>query len=163
MKKLLVLGALALVFISVSTVMGVKRIQFNKSCAGFLERASNATTTETALAELKKATTYLENNNLTTGYTSVLWQTPDEDINFWYTNIKSAEKELEKVDSKTTALEKTNILMKLRETLIEKGDKSDHVSVPRGLSRYPNNLPLGLLWLLSLIPMIGLIVIWSKE
>ena len=49
---------------------------------------------------------YLEEKNLTSGYTSALWKTPDEDIEFWYNNLKSAQLELSKVDSTTSTLEK---------------------------------------------------------
>ena len=82
-----------------------------------MERASNANTIETAIEELNSSIGYLEENKLTTGYTSVFYRTPDEDISFFYKNLVDSRDELMKVDSTTTQLERTNLLMKLRETL----------------------------------------------
>ncbi len=68
-----------------------------------------------------------------------------------------------KVDSTTPSMEKTNLLMKLRETLLDNGDNGDNLTVPRGLSRYPNNgLWCVLTWGASLI-LVGLIVWVSIE
>lgn len=154
MKKLVTVFILSLVaFLGVVGFRVVKLIEFKQNCSGYLERAANATTTETARKELKTATKYLEQNSLTIGYTSVLWKTPSEDVGFWYDNIKAAEKELEKVTENTTALEKTNILMKLRETLMEKGKDSDNITVPSGLSIYPNNLLMGILFWITFLPL----------
>jgi hypothetical protein len=126
----------ALIIIGTLVVM---KIQFNQNCTGFLKRAADANTVETAKAQLDKSIDYLDLHNMTTGYTSVLWQTPDEDIEFWFNNLKSASAELAKVDSTTTSLEKTNILMKLRETLLDAGEKGEKLTVPDGLYKYPDN------------------------
>lgn len=75
----------------------VKSVQFNQNCGGYLKRAADANTVETAKEELSKAISYIEANNLTQGYTSVMWQTPNEDLGFWYKNLKSSETELSKV------------------------------------------------------------------
>jgi hypothetical protein len=74
---------------------------------------------------------------MTSGYTSILWQTPDEDIGFWYTNLKASQQELQNLQS-NSALEKTNVLIKLRETLLDVGERT-RVTEPEGLSVYPNN------------------------
>jgi hypothetical protein len=106
-------------------------------------------TIELANQELTKALDYLEANNLTSGYTSIIWQTPDEDIEFWYKNLKASQNELQKLVS-NSALERTNVLIKLRETLLDVGEKTK-VTVPKGLAVYPNNT----LWAILLI--IGMI------
>ena len=46
--------------------------------------------------------------------------------------------ELRMVPEGATQLEKSNILMKLRETLIDQG-QIVHVTVPRGISVFPHN------------------------
>ena len=149
---------LTILALSIFGVVIVKDITLEQNCTGYLKRAADANTIETASKQLEKAIDYLVDNNLTTGYTSVLWKTPDEDIEFWYNNLKSAQLELSKVDSTTSTLEKTNILMKLRETLIDNGEDGEKLIVPPGLSRYPHNLLFGLLqWLAGFI-LIGLLV-----
>ena len=104
----------------------------------------------------------LEANNLTSGYTSVMWETPDEDIGFWYQNLKASQQELQKLNS-DSALERTNVLMKLRETLLDDGEKTK-VTIPKGLSVYPYNLRWGLLSLSAFIAIsMGLILLIPAE
>jgi hypothetical protein len=138
-----------LLLVAVSVVMVIKHIELKQNCTGYLKRAADA---KTAKLQLNKAIAYLEQNNLTSGYTSVLWKTPDEDIEFWYKNLKASEGELSKVDSTTSSLERTNILMKLRETLLDNsGESGDSITVPEGLSRYPDNYMYGVLFWITLI------------
>ena len=81
------------------------------------------------------------------------------DIEFWYKNLKASESELLKVDITTSSLEKTNILMKLRETLLYNGKNGDSLTVPDGLSRYPNNAMWSILICFASLIIIGLILL----
>ena len=157
----LFIGILLMLFTLTSiTTCTVKAVNFNQDCKGYLKRASDANTVEIAKQELSTTINYLEKNNLMKGHTSVFYNTPDEDISFWYNNLKSSELELSKVNDSTSALEKTNLLMKLRETLLDSGEKSDYITVPYGLWRYPNNLLYGIIFWISLVSFIfGLILI----
>jgi hypothetical protein len=138
-----------------STLRIVNGISFNRNCEGYLKRASDANTVAQAKIELGRAIKYMEENGLTYGYTSVFYTTPDEDVEFWYNNIKSARTELEKVTDGTTPLERTNMLMKLRETLLDSGEKESSVTVPEGISIYPNNVMYFWLGLFSLFAFAG--------
>lgn len=157
----LFIGILLILFTLTSiTTCSVKAIHFDQECKGYLKRASDANTVDIAKQELSKTINYLEKNNLTTGYTSVFFNTPDEDISFWYNNLKSSELELSKVNDSTSSLEKTNLLMKLRETLLDNGEKKDTITIPDGLWRYPNNLAYGIIFWISLFSLIiGIILI----
>jgi hypothetical protein len=115
-------------------------IEFKQEAGGHLKRAADANTVELAAKEMDIALKYLEDNNLTTGYTSVIYKTPDEDIEFWYTNLKSATDELKKVGPDATQLEMSNLLLKLRETLLDPGEKKSELTVPEGISVYPHNV-----------------------
>ena len=157
--KVFIATILAILALSIFGVVIVKGISLKQNCTGFLKRAADANTVEMAKEQLTKSIDYLEANNLTKGYTSVLWKTPDEDIEFWFNNLKESQNELVKVDENTTSLEKTNLLMKLRETLIDNGEEGDSLTVPSGLSRYPNNLFFGFLMLISGTIIVG-ILIW---
>lgn len=149
----IILAAFAL---TIFTIVTVKSVTLKQNCTGYLKRAADANTIETAKEQLQKSIQYLEANNLTTGYTSVLWKTPDEDIGFWYKNLKASENVLSGIDSTASTLERTNVLMKLRETLMDNGEKSDKVTVPDGLSRYPNNGMWGILMWLASLTLFGL-------
>lgn len=135
---LFLLFSLALFFGYVGTVI-VQSVNFDKNCSGYLARAANANTVEIARDELEKSIAYIESNKLTDGFTSIFYTTPDEDIGFWYKNIKACHSELVNLPKNTTPLESTNVLMKLRESLMSHGEKSSYITVPDGLSRYPNN------------------------
>lgn len=150
--KVFITTVLAILALSILAIRITKTVSIKQNCTGYLKRAADANTVETAKEELQKSIQYLEDNNLTKGYTSVFWKTPDEDIGFWYKNLKESESELMKVDSTTSSMEKANLLMKLRETLLDNGKDGDHLTVPQGLSTYPNNgLWIILTWLSILI------------
>jgi hypothetical protein len=114
-----------------------KNIEFKQNVSGYLKRAADANTIALANQELTKVIDYLEANNITEGYTSIFYETPNEDISFWYQNLKASQLELTNLQSES-ALEKTNVLMKLRETLVDNGEKT-RVTIPPGLAVYPNN------------------------
>ena len=114
-------------------------VQFNIHCGGYLERASYANTIELASPALTKAIQYVENNGLTNGFTSIIYRTPDEDMGFWYSNLKQAEDELSKIKPDSTALEKSNVLMKLRESLTSHNSEGSQLICPDGISIYPLN------------------------
>jgi hypothetical protein len=118
-----------------------KGIVFNIECSGHIKRAGDANSPELARPELDKAITYLENNNMVEGYTSILYRTPDEDLGFLYQNLAISRAELDRVidNDSSTQLEESNVLMKLRETLLDHGKEGLSVTAPSGISVYPNN------------------------
>ena len=125
-------------------------IIFKQELSGHLKRAADANTVELALTELQSSLNYIENNNLTSGYTSVLYTTQDEDLSFWYANLKASAEELEKSKG-GSLLEKTNVLLKLRESLMDDGSKGSHITYPEGLAIYPHNKVVAILFLFSLL------------
>lgn len=154
MKKFSVIF-LILLFIGLSGFRIYHNIIIKKEVTGYLKRATDASTIELALNDLQTAIKYLENNNLTTGFTSILYESPDEDVAFWYNNLKASEAELEKAKN-SSSLEKTNVLLKLKESLLDDGKKSSSVTYPAGISIYPNNKLVTILFWISLlwIPML---------
>ena len=126
----------------------INAIQFNRNCEGYLKRAADANTIKLAEQNLKEALNYAEKNTLTSGYTSILWRTPDEDVGFWYQNLKAALTELETLSPEVTPLERSNMLIKLRETLVDHG-QSTTVTVPPGISVFPANILYAVLGVLS--------------
>ena len=168
-SRVLTWVGLASLIMSITFII-IADVQLDRNCTGHLKRAADANTIELAASELEIAIQYLEDNDLTTGYTSILYTTPDEDIAFWYNNLKDSHQELvqmKNMDS-VTNLEKSNQLMKLRETLIDhNGDKSgDQVTVPEGLSRYPDNANyawwVNLSWILAVWGGISFIIYEEK-
>ena len=162
MKKLGIAILLFIISCIVPVNMAVKSIRFNQECAGYLKQSADANTTELALQRLNKALDYIESHNLTSGYTSILWRTEDENIGFWYENIKACKRELENC-AEGTQLEKSNVLMKVRESLTDDGGEDGvKLTIPPGISRYPENRQYAFWLTLSLILMAGS-VIWGYK
>ena len=84
------------------------------------------------------AIAYVEDNELTDGYTSIFYKTEDDNIGFWYQNLKTCREELVNC-LESTQLEKTNVLLKVRESLTDDGKEGTELTLPNGISRYPNN------------------------
>lgn len=137
MKKFFALIILAIGLIC-PVVTIVKSIQFNQDCKGYLKQTADANSVELALDRLNKAIDYVEANNLTSGYTSIIYRTEDDNIGFWYKNLLTCKQELtECIES--SQFEKTNVLMKVRESLTDQSEHGTVITCPSGLSRYPNN------------------------
>ena len=106
-----------------------------------MKRAADANTVDMAKDELKTVIDYLDAHNMTEGYTSILWTTPDADVGFWYKNITTSYDELCSLSDTASGLERSNMLIKLRETLIDHGGEGgDSVTQPSGIAIFPNNV-----------------------
>ncbi len=134
----------------------VKEVQFDQRCDGFLENAAHANQVSMVLPEMERAIAYLKENNLTDGFTSIFYRTQDDNIGFWYNNLVSATEELRKEaqNKDMSALEQSNVLMKLHETLKR--------PEPEGITIYPHNtammVALTLSTLMTLVGVIGIAV-----
>lgn len=138
-----------LIFVSWATARIVKSVQFSFECKVYLKRAANANTVELAKTELEKAIKYVEENNLTEGVVSIFLKNPANDLGFWYQNMKAAYEELDTLSENASSLEKTNVLMKLRESLTDNdGSGATSVITPEGITVYPNNM-LYFVWVMA--------------
>jgi len=82
MSKLGIAVLSVIVLLCVSANMGYRYIILDQQCLGHLKRAADSNKITKAVVELETSIKYLEDNNLTSGYTSVIYRTPDEDIEF---------------------------------------------------------------------------------
>ena len=141
---------LILVFLAWVAFRIVNVITFGIDCEGHIKRAADANTVELATQEMRTVVSYLKSHGMTSGYTSVTYRTPDEDVGFWYQNLESSLKELEMVSPQASQLEKSNLLMKLRETLLDEG-QGVSVTSPEGISVFPNNTVYAIWGLIGLV------------
>lgn len=139
----LVVGLLALVslfsFIAWTIATGVNEHRFNVNCKQYIKRAADASSVDVAKRELGKAIEYCENNGLTEGFVSIFFKQPKNDIGFWYENLKVAYAELDALSEDSTLLEKTNVLMRIRESLTDGNENGVFVTRPEGIEKHPNN------------------------
>ena len=114
-------------------------VVFTQECGGHLKRAADANTVDLARSELETAVAYIEREGLTADYTSILYRTPDEDVGFWHRNLAASLEELRAVSPDASQLERSNVLMRLRETLLDHGEHGEGVTMPDGISVFPYN------------------------
>ncbi|MCX6787064.1 MAG: hypothetical protein NTY93_00880, partial [Candidatus Kaiserbacteria bacterium] len=126
-------------------------ITFKIECAGYMQNAANANTIDLAKKEMEEVVKYIDYHHLQPGFTSVLYNTPDEDVGFWISNMKNSFEELKQIKPEATSLEKSNVLMKLRETLTNHQEGMGQISAPDGISIYPYNFAFMLWGIFSLI------------
>ena len=151
-----------LVFAAWGAVRITKDIQFQTNCIQYLQRAVISSTTDLAKENLKVAIDYLNAHNLTKGISSIFLKQPGNDIGFFYNNLTKAYDELNSINDDATSLEKSNVLMKLRESITGNSEGSLRVVYPDGIEIYPYNQ--GFFWwgIISFIATIGLWVATLK-
>lgn len=139
-------------------------IDFNRSIGGRLKRAADANSITIAQKELNAALFEMESRKMTSGSTHIFYSTPETDVGFWYENIKSSRDELAKIDlEKSSLMEQTNVLMKLRETLLDEGE-SIHVTSPSGIARFPSNSKFAtLMFITTVFACFGVLVLFAKS
>lgn len=153
--KIFVLSiVLVILSLIVPVSLFVKDVQFTQNCEGYLKQAADANTVELASDRLDKAIKYAEDHGLTSGYTSVIYNTEDENIGFWYDNLKACQKELKSAVN-ASQLEKSNVLMKVRESLTDEGENGIDLTIPDGLYKYPNNVAWAIVEFISLFLFLG--------
>lgn len=133
-KAVLIICALICFIIPIAGYANLiaKTIKFNANCGDYLKLAADATNIEIAEKHLSKAISYLEEKNLTDGYTKIFVYQPINDIGIWYENLKNAQIQLQEMKAKeVTELEESNALMKLRETILNNDGLVTH---PLGIS-----------------------------
>ena len=119
--------------------------------------AADANSVELAEKHLTSSIKYLEENNLIAGSTGIIFHSPTNDLGLWYENLKSAQAQLQELNSKEelTELEESNALMKLRETLLNSEGSVTHPSM---ISFYPSHAgwfwSMILVWLLWIAAMV---------
>jgi hypothetical protein len=139
-------------------------LSFSWNCEEYLKRAADSASPEKCGEELDKAIEYAKDNNLTKGNTGIFFKTPSCDIKFWFENLEKAREALKEVEptggeSKATAMEKSNVLMRVRETLLDSANKGVEVTLPPRIELYPHVLMLSVLfWVGLIIGLLGIIV-----
>lgn len=137
----------------------VQSVHYNQNIGGHLKRAADANTVEIAEEELRTALKNIEQSGKNVGNTSLLWEVPSNDCAFWYNNLKTSLTELENLPKTSPAMEKSNMLMKLRETILDHGEHGDRVTQPAGIQVTPVRVAYNIAgWLSALALVISALI-----
>jgi hypothetical protein len=134
-----------------------KSVQFGANCKDYLKLSADANSVVLAEKHLTTAINYLEENNITSGQAKFFVAYPKNDISLWYENLKAAQSQLQEMIEigEYTELEQSNMLMKLRETLL---NENGSVTVPMAVAFCPNGTLL--LWINSTIWIFWLVCVF---
>lgn len=145
--------------ILVIAVSGYLAYDFSRSCGDYLKLAGDAPNVEKADEFLGQALEYIEENNLTSGDSAILFvKQPTNNLKIWYGQIKGAKATTESIlkrkaasaDS-VTQLEQDNALMKIREVVLDSSSSGTSVTTPAWISLYPNQRAMAAWWILSVV------------
>ena len=148
MGKMLFGALLCVPFLLFNGLRIYKHIIFDRDVTQHLKRAADANSLDLAKQELKIVLDYCDVHNLKQGYTSILYTTPDEDIEFWYNNILDCHSQMLTLPKDAS---KDLILIKLHQTLLDHKDGYEVVTVPSGLVYYPSNWVWALWFVFSIL------------
>lgn len=156
-----VLGVISLVVIiivSVSMWYG-----FKSNCGDYLKLAGDAPTVEKANVFLGKAINYLEQKDKTSGNSAFIFRTPANDVGIWYGQLTGAKAIADSLIKNGTSLEKSNALMKIRETVLDQGEKGTVVTLPTKIASFPYQWPMLIWWIVTVLLVVIPIIILARE
>jgi hypothetical protein len=129
-------------------------IPFKQNVTGKLKQVADANTIALAEKKLGEVVNYLEENKLVEGKSHIVYFTPDCDVTFWYDNLKQSYLELQKFPEDADSLTTSNQLMKLRETILDEGERLQ-VTTPSNIRIFPNQktwaLGFGIVFVVGLL------------
>jgi hypothetical protein len=131
---------LAVPFFSWSITRIVKEKHFDDNCSYHISEALSAdgihtfTDNDYAIKEIDTAITYLENNNLTSGYTTITDKVSREDLSIFYNDIKKRSEYFHDLKTKNIDdIEKYKMYATMRNL------HTRELDVPSGISIFPHN------------------------
>lgn len=154
---------LTLGLVGIITSWIYKDFTLGRDVISYLKLTADAPTIERADMLLSKALTSINNRQLTSGNSAVIWRTPINDIGIWYSQITAVANTLkialrnDSLGNRVSQLEKDNTLMKLREVLLDDGEAGTAVTHPANLSVYPNQ---AFYWVSVIILFIATSIAW---
>lgn len=146
MRKIMLIIALLLTFYTITIIIIdiVLIWRFKIHCEHFLKLAADAPTVELADKYLEKVVSYILKRNLTQGNTAYFIKTPENDLSLWSRQIFEAanlvrELTLKKKEGKeVTPLEESNVLMRIRQTILDEAGDRPIMTIPDYIHVYPN-------------------------
>jgi hypothetical protein len=124
-------------------------------CLQYLKQAADANTVDIAKDSMDKALAFIDAQQWQAGNTGIILSQPKNDVGFWAKNLRGAKKELDDVRPDATPLERSNMLMKLRETLLDNDSKGTTITHPGGISLFPYQVVAWIWFIVALLMAIG--------
>jgi hypothetical protein len=157
MKYTVALAALIIFLIWGGTRI-IAGINYDVNIGNYISRAATSPDPTVAINELTTAIKNIENRGLTSGNTGVFFTYPTNDIGFWYHRLTDSRDILNNLPKNDSALEISNTMIRVHETLTGTSSDGHYVIAPAGIEIYPNNVLFfwwavlsGIIFLISLV------------
>ncbi len=135
--RLSIIGPPALI-VACALTMAYKEFSARRDVVDYLKLAADAPTLPLAERYLSTAVRNMEARRWTSGSTALIFKVPLRDLGFWYQNTKGALDAIETLiatDASLTPVDRSNALVKLRETLMD----GNHLTFPEWAELAPYN------------------------
>lgn len=134
------------------------RINYVQECGSYINQINNANDPELALKNINIAIKYLEDNDITHGYTSAIYKTEGDNIEFFYKNLLSCRKNIQDFINKymnngNNVIDDSVIGKQYAWQMIKEKyfDELGFKGEPLGISRYPHNTAYMIMWIILII------------
>lgn len=163
MKKVVVKKIVCTILIILSIISIVICYSFNinnsadfaENCTAHIEKAATASSVEIAKEELALAIEYVEKNIYKEGNDAY----EDENVEYWYNNMKAAYEKLENVPADASEEAKSTVLLQINESLLKHTVLGKEVELPNNIKDYLSIVNYNVLCVISLIVLASCVVI----
>lgn len=154
--KILLAGLSLLALMILGGIRVYASIEFDIAIGNHIERAATSPDPAIASDELGAAIVGVQAQGLTSGNTGIFFRKPVNDLGFWYQRLVDSRTILQALPKHDSALEISNTMMRVHESITEGGAKGGtEIVCPDGISIYPNNALFFWGFLLALLFLIG--------
>jgi hypothetical protein len=116
-----------------------KAQRFDDNCVYHLGEAMKSTSSaDYSKSEMERAVKYIEDRNLTSGFTSIVGNQPDENLSLWYYDIRGKQAYIDHLHDLPSDVRKDQIADHAEYVNAFNMHRKD-VDIPNGISIYPYN------------------------
>lgn len=159
--RTLILLAAAVFLISgtaATTTNIVADYHFDRDIGSHLKKAADSPTVGEAANQMDAALSAIEEQDLTGGNSAFIFKTEETSVETWYRQLKQVQTDLHDLPDDASPLERSNVLIKVRETILDSGSDGDYLTLPPYITVYPNHVGM-LVWHLgNSLSVIGLVL-----
>ena len=152
-----------LAFLSFLVWAGVRiyaGIHYDTMIGDYISQAATSPSPTIAVARLDTAIGEIEREGLTSGNTAIFFTYPTNDLAFWYQRLVDSRTILRALPATDSALEISNTMMRVHESIAGQSKDGDYVLAPDGIEIFPHNIAF-FWWCLGSIVLLAVFLGWG--
>lgn len=139
------------VFLAWGAIRVYAAVTYNIAIENHISRAASSPNPTVAIEELDVAIKGAAERGLTSGNTGIIFTYPNNDLGFWYRRLVDSRQILAALPPNDSALEISNTMIRVHETLIGSDKNGQKIIEPNGISVFPHNVALAWMAWVSLL------------